>query len=249
MPYKGPLPGIVHQLVGGLRQAMGYCGAGDDRGDEDAHALHPHHVRRACARATRTTSRSRRTRRTTARAGDPRGRDRRDRDRAPPGRRRLVHPEPRRHRVGDRCGRRNLVRLRGAIGLVADAGHRRARPASWRGAGLLSPRERAGRLPGAVGGVRRDRRGPGAPPEGLGLPALPARHRPHHRGNGRCALRDPDGRYALGRTGRSTTRSSRRPRATATPSPSATDSPAEAYADRPPIRPARSPWPELFPDA
>ena len=29
----------------------------------------------------------------------------------------------------------------------------------------------------------------------------------------------------------------------------ATDSPAEAYADRPPIRPARSPWPELFPDA
>ncbi len=27
VPYKGPLPGIVHQLVGGLRQAMGYCGA------------------------------------------------------------------------------------------------------------------------------------------------------------------------------------------------------------------------------
>ena len=48
----------------------------DDRGDEDAHALHPDHVRRACARAIRTTSRSRRTRRTTARAGDPRGRDR-----------------------------------------------------------------------------------------------------------------------------------------------------------------------------
>jgi uncharacterized cupin superfamily protein len=30
---------------------------------------------------------------------------------------------------------------------------------------------------------------------------------------------------------------------------SATDSPAEAYADRPPIRPARSPWPEIFPEA
>ena len=26
-PYKGPLAGIVYQLVGGLRQAMGYCGA------------------------------------------------------------------------------------------------------------------------------------------------------------------------------------------------------------------------------
>ena len=27
MPYKGPLAPIVHQLVGGLRQSMGYCGA------------------------------------------------------------------------------------------------------------------------------------------------------------------------------------------------------------------------------
>jgi len=27
VPYKGPLKPIVHQLVGGLRQAMGYCGA------------------------------------------------------------------------------------------------------------------------------------------------------------------------------------------------------------------------------
>jgi IMP dehydrogenase len=27
VPYKGPLSGILHQLVGGLRQAMGYCGA------------------------------------------------------------------------------------------------------------------------------------------------------------------------------------------------------------------------------
>ena len=25
--YKGPLTGVVHQIVGGLRQAMGYCGA------------------------------------------------------------------------------------------------------------------------------------------------------------------------------------------------------------------------------
>jgi IMP dehydrogenase len=27
VPYKGPVTGILHQLVGGLRQAMGYCGA------------------------------------------------------------------------------------------------------------------------------------------------------------------------------------------------------------------------------
>jgi IMP dehydrogenase len=27
VPYKGPLPPLLHQLVGGLRQAMGYCGA------------------------------------------------------------------------------------------------------------------------------------------------------------------------------------------------------------------------------
>jgi IMP dehydrogenase len=25
--YKGPLAGVVYQLVGGLRQSMGYCGA------------------------------------------------------------------------------------------------------------------------------------------------------------------------------------------------------------------------------
>ena len=27
VPYKGPLVPVLHQLVGGLRQAMGYCGA------------------------------------------------------------------------------------------------------------------------------------------------------------------------------------------------------------------------------
>ena len=26
VPYKGPLAGVLHQIVGGLRQAMGYCG-------------------------------------------------------------------------------------------------------------------------------------------------------------------------------------------------------------------------------
>jgi IMP dehydrogenase len=28
VPYKGPLGGLVEQLVGGLRSGMGYCGAG-----------------------------------------------------------------------------------------------------------------------------------------------------------------------------------------------------------------------------
>ena len=29
VPYRGPLSEFVHQLVGGLRQGMGYCGARD----------------------------------------------------------------------------------------------------------------------------------------------------------------------------------------------------------------------------
>ena len=29
MPYKGPLAAIVHQLMGGLRSAMGYTGSVD----------------------------------------------------------------------------------------------------------------------------------------------------------------------------------------------------------------------------
>ena len=44
--YKGPLANVVYQLVGGLRQAMGYCGAGDDRRAEGARPLRPHHRRR-----------------------------------------------------------------------------------------------------------------------------------------------------------------------------------------------------------
>ncbi len=30
VPYRGPLAAVVHQLVGGLRSAMGYCGAAHD---------------------------------------------------------------------------------------------------------------------------------------------------------------------------------------------------------------------------
>jgi len=29
VPYKGPLAPVLHQLIGGLRQSMGYCGAAD----------------------------------------------------------------------------------------------------------------------------------------------------------------------------------------------------------------------------
>ena len=29
VPYKGPVAGLVEQLVGGLRSGMGYCGAGN----------------------------------------------------------------------------------------------------------------------------------------------------------------------------------------------------------------------------
>ncbi len=31
MPYRGPLAAVAHQLIGGLRQAMFYAGARDDR--------------------------------------------------------------------------------------------------------------------------------------------------------------------------------------------------------------------------
>jgi IMP dehydrogenase len=52
--YKGPLPGVVHQIVGGLRQAMGYCGAPTIEAMKGARFVritgaglresHPHHV-------------------------------------------------------------------------------------------------------------------------------------------------------------------------------------------------------------
>ena len=54
VPYKGPLAPILHQLVGGLRQAMGYCGAADVEQLHDAKFVritgaglresHPHDV-------------------------------------------------------------------------------------------------------------------------------------------------------------------------------------------------------------
>ena len=64
VPYKGPLAPIVHQLVGGLRQAMGYCGAATI--EEMKRRASCASRAPACASRTRTTSRSRRRRRTIA---------------------------------------------------------------------------------------------------------------------------------------------------------------------------------------
>ena len=46
VPYKGPVSGVLHQIVGGLRQAMGYCGAATIEAMQ-AGAVRPHHRRRA----------------------------------------------------------------------------------------------------------------------------------------------------------------------------------------------------------
>ena len=45
VPYKGPLAGVVHQIVGGVRQAMGYCGAPTIDAMKQT-PLRPHHRRR-----------------------------------------------------------------------------------------------------------------------------------------------------------------------------------------------------------
>jgi IMP dehydrogenase len=54
VPYKGALRNVVHQIVGGVRQAMGYCGAGTIEEMKGARFVritgaglresHPHHV-------------------------------------------------------------------------------------------------------------------------------------------------------------------------------------------------------------
>ncbi len=54
VPYKGPLAGVLHQVVGGLRQAMGYCGAETIEGLKEARFVritgaglresHPHDI-------------------------------------------------------------------------------------------------------------------------------------------------------------------------------------------------------------
>ena len=52
VPFKGPVRDIVHQLVGGVKAAMGYTGSTDDQGAAAAGPLHPDHrcgpVRKPC---------------------------------------------------------------------------------------------------------------------------------------------------------------------------------------------------------
>ena len=67
MPYKGPLAGVVHQLVGGLRQAMGYCGAPTVEAMKQARFVRITGAGPARV-ASRTTSRSPRMRPTTGAA-------------------------------------------------------------------------------------------------------------------------------------------------------------------------------------
>ena len=67
VPYRGPVASIVHQLVGGLRAAMGYTGNADIEAMQRNCTLpagHPGGV----AKATFTTWRSRARRRTTGAA-------------------------------------------------------------------------------------------------------------------------------------------------------------------------------------
>ena len=68
VPYKGPLTNIVYQLVGGLRQAMGYCGAPTYRGAPDRRPLRPHDRRGPAREPPARRRRSRRSRRTTGSA-------------------------------------------------------------------------------------------------------------------------------------------------------------------------------------
>ena len=46
VPYKGPVRDIVHQLVGGVKAAMGYTGSTQHRRTSEARQVRPHHQRR-----------------------------------------------------------------------------------------------------------------------------------------------------------------------------------------------------------
>ena len=59
VPYKGPARDVIHQLVGGVKAAMGYTGSRDDRRSAGARAASSASPMRACAKAMSTTSRSR----------------------------------------------------------------------------------------------------------------------------------------------------------------------------------------------
>ena len=128
-----------------------------------------HRPRRQRARASTTA---------TCPSSDGGGADRGRRGRQAPRRRRLVDPQPRRDRLGGGRGERDLLRLRGAVGAVAGAGHRRPRAAPGRGERDVPRGGDPGGLPRARGRVPRDHRGPGAAHAPVGLLPLPAATRP-----------------------------------------------------------------------
>ena len=58
VPFKGPIDVILHQLVGGLRAAMGYVGAATISDLQETGEVCEDHRSRPSAKATSTTYRS-----------------------------------------------------------------------------------------------------------------------------------------------------------------------------------------------
>src|SRR6266536_3956163 len=90
------------------------------------------------------------------------------------------------------------VRLREPGVLVPAARHQTPRPGAGRAERPLPLRVGAGGVPRAVRGVQAARRGCGAAPPAVGLLPQSRRDRAHLRGCRRRAMRDPDGRCAVG---------------------------------------------------
>ena len=55
VPFKGPARDVIHQLVGGVKAAMGYTGVGDDRRSAASAPASCGSPMRACAKAMSTT--------------------------------------------------------------------------------------------------------------------------------------------------------------------------------------------------
>jgi IMP dehydrogenase len=55
VPYKGPAKDVIHQLVGGIKAAMGYTGAPRSRTCAPSAQSSCASPTRACAKATSTT--------------------------------------------------------------------------------------------------------------------------------------------------------------------------------------------------
>ena len=100
------------------------------------------------------------------------------------GDRRLVHGQHSRRRVGAERVLRRRVHLRGRQGRVPRDRLHALRPPAGTAERHVPPGGQPGGLLGAPGRGAADRRGPGAPAEGLGLLPLAGRDRPHPRRRG-----------------------------------------------------------------